>query len=310
MIPISITDSDMIILQSVESYLNSIGMKSSINQSPQEKLFLMQQAKNYLYSEIVRRFPRVAAYILHADMEKDNIAQGLNLSLSKHVMDPVFINLLMQYLAKDNNAEANCVCGAYLARIMSKWLDQNVEVSDKKKVDKKDKTEATSTESGKDPKEPVAHIHWAITQLLGNITAIISTRYGDTLSEDQILAIAACLAMNNDNTIKELLYCDYPITADVLDVIRQPEAFIKSAILLKKDDLPGKPSANQQAFLDSLKRWTYKKLNDVPTQVSYQKLVEFYGVIPAKVEKNFINPRECGNSYPNLTMVADQVIYK
>lgn len=329
MIPIQITDSDMIILQSVESYLISITGKAPANQSPQEKLFLMQQAKNYLYSDIVQRLPRVANYILQSNMENNNVAQGLNLSLSKHAMDPDFINLLMQFLAKENNAEQNCVCGAYLALLMNKWIENNVNTPtatatatttststtvDKKKTDKdsKDKdakVETTPTAPATDPLEPIKHLQWAVDQLLGNIQALIGARYTN-LKDYQIRAIAACIAMNNDDTIYQLIDSDIPITADILDIVNQPETFIKSAILLEKTDLPGKPTANQQAFIDSLVRWVYKKLNGVPTQLAYQKLVEFYGCVPAKVDTKFINPRDCGNQYPNLKMVADQVINK
>ena len=73
MIPNKIVDSDAICLHSVESYLASIG--SPKTNSPQEKIIIMQNARDMLYSDIVRRFPRIAAYILAADMSIDNHAQ-------------------------------------------------------------------------------------------------------------------------------------------------------------------------------------------------------------------------------------------
>lgn len=315
MIPMTITDSDMIILNSVESYLQSIIGRAPLNQSPQEKLFITQQAKDYLYSDIVQRFPRVANYILQVDLETNNVAQGLNLALSKHVMDPNFINMLMQFLGKENNAEQNCVSGAYLARLMNKWIEQNVEVpTEKKKVEKdkdkdKEKTEASAptATTTKDPLEPIRHIQWAVDQLLGNIQALVHARYTN-LQESQIRAIAACIAMNNDDTVCQLIDSDLPITADILDIVENPEVFIRSALLLEKTEVPGKPTANQQAFMDSLVRWVYRKLNSQPTQFTYTKMAGFYGVVPAKVETKFINPRDCGNQYPNLKMVADQII--
>ena len=110
MIPTRITDSDMIILQSVDSYIESQRIPTS--QNPQEKLFVYQQARDFLYSDIVRRTPRVAAYILSADMENDTRAQGLNIALSHHLMDPVFVDILMQYLGKSGTADECRMTGA------------------------------------------------------------------------------------------------------------------------------------------------------------------------------------------------------
>lgn len=301
MIPNRITDSDMIILQSVESYLKGLG--TPLNKSPQETIILTQQARDYLYSDIVQRVPRVAAYLLQADMETDTVAQGLNISLSKHVMDPIFVNLLMQYLAKHNNAEENCITGAYLAKILNKWMDQNV------KNDKTAKKGEKETATTGDPLEPVSHISWAVNQLLGNIAGLVSTKCAN-IDEYQALAIAACLAMNNNETIMEIIKSDLPITADVLDIIADPSNLIKSALLLEKADVPAKLSANQTAFMDSLVRWVYKKLNMIPTQSSYQFMVAAYGTITVDVSTKYINPKDCGTQYSNLLTVAKQLINK
>lgn len=303
MIPNRITDSDMIILQSVESYLKSLG--TTLNRSPQETIILTQQARDYLYSDIVQRVPRVAAYLLQADMETDTIAQGLNLSLAKHAMDPVFINLLMQYLGKHNNGEENCITGAYLARIMNKWIDQNV--STNKPVKKGEKADESTTTG--DPLEPINHISWAVNTLLGNIAGIVSAKCPN-LDEYQTLAIAACIAMNNNETITDILNSDLPVTADVLDIVSDPSNLIKSALLLEKNDIPAKLSTNQSAFMDSLVRWVYKKLNIIPTQSSYQFMVAAYGTMSVDVSTKYINPKECGTQYSNLLTVAKQLINK
>lgn len=306
MIPSRITDSDMIILESVESYLRRIG--APMNQSPQEKIIVSQQARDFLYSDIVQRLPRVAAYLLQADLETDTVAQGLNMSLSRHVMDPVFINLLMQYLAKVNNGEENCAVGAYLTKLLNKWMEQNIKEPEKpKKGEKGEKVEAPTT-TGADPLEPVAHIKWAIDQLLGNIMKMVSAKCGN-LTDNQALAIAACIAMNNNDTIKEIIASDLPITADVLDVVRDPRNLLRSALLLSQNDIPAKPSTNQSAFLDSLKRWVYRRLNQVPTQQIYSFMVSTYGNSSGiDVSTLFINPKSCGNQFSNLHGVAVQMI--
>lgn len=298
MIPNRITDSDMIILQSVDSYLASIGTPNSHN--PQEKLFVYQQARDFLYSDIVQRVPRVASYLLTADMETDTVAQGLNIALSKHAMDPVFVNLLMQYLSRHSSADENGIVGAYLAKVLNKWMEQNTKEPEKPK--KGEKVEPTPEVS----LEPVAHIKVAIDQLLGNITSIITTRCGN-LTGNQALAIAACLAMNNGDTIKEIIASDYPITAQLFDVVKDPSNLIRSALLLEKSEV-NKLSTNQSAFVDSLKRWVYDKLNVLPTQTSYQFLVAVYGTIKPDVSTKFINPKDCGTQYSNLLTVAKQMI--
>jgi len=276
-------------------------------QSPQEKLIVTQQARDRLYSDIVRRVPRIAGYLLQADMETDTMAQGLNMSLEKHAMDPVFIDLLMQYLSRENNTEENAITGAYLTKIANRWVDQNVKEPEKPK--KGEKTAETTTPAG-DPLEPIKHIFYAIECLLGNITRIVSLKCCD-LNNTQVIAIAACLAMNNNDTIKDLIASDLPITADILDIYDNPSMIIKSALLMEKTEIPATLSKNQTAFVDSLKRWIYKRLNDLNTQAMFQFLVATYGFASGiDVSTKFINPKECGTQYSNLLTVAKQMINK
>ena len=312
MVPTRITDSDMIILQSVESYLKSIN--TPMAQSPHEKIVVTQQARDYLYSDIVQRVPRVAAYILQADMETDTTAQGLNMSLSKHVMDPVFINLLMQFLAKKNDGEENSVTGAYLAKLLNKWLEQNVKTPEKIMAPPKEGETVGTVENVNKPQkqdvEPVAHIKWAVEQLLGNLQRLIAVKCNN-VTDGQALAIAACVAMNNHETIIEIISSDLPVTADVFDIVADPSNIIKESLLLGKNDIPAKLSTNQTAFVESLKRWVYKKLNDIPTQTSYQFMVATYGAAAGvDVSTKFINPKDCGTQYSNLLTVAKQLINK
>lgn len=312
MVPTRITDSDMIILQSVESYLKSIN--TPMAQSPHEKIVVAQQARDFLYSDIVQRVPRVAAYILQADMETDTTAQGLNMSLSKHVMDPVFINLLMQFLAKKNDGEENSVTGAYLAKLLNKWLEQNVKTPEKIMAPPKEGETVGTVENVNKPQkqdvEPVAHIKWAVEQLLGNLQRLIAVKCNN-VTDGQALAIAACVAMNNHETIIEIISSDLPVTADVFDIVADPSNIIKESLLLEKNDIPAKLSTNQTAFVESLKRWVYKKLNDIPTQTSYQFMVATYGAASGvDVSTKFINPKDCGTQYSNLLTVAKQLINK
>lgn len=303
MIPNKITDSDMIILQSVESYLKSIGTPQS--QNPQERLFIYQQARDFLYSDIVQRVPRVVSYLLSADMETDTVAQGLNFALSKHAMDPVFINLLMQYMSTHSSSdEERGIVGAYLAKVLNKWMEQNL--PKETPLTDKDKKKEKPVEKQEVSLEPVAHLKTAVESLLGQLTSIISMRSGD-LTGNQSLAVAACIAMNNADTIKEIIASDFPITANVFDCVKDPSNLIRSSLLLDKSELP-KLSTNQNAFVESLKRWVYDKLNILQTQVIYQFLVATYGTQKPDVTTKVINPKDCGPQYANLFTVAKQMI--
>jgi hypothetical protein len=266
-----------------------------------------------LYSDIVRRVPRIAAYILAADMEVDTYAQGLHASLSKHATDPVFINLLMQYLAKTNNREECCITGAYLVKIATKWIETNVKeekpAAPTKKGEKAEVIEAVK--SNKDPLEPIMHIMNAIKSLLGGLASYVAVRCNNVLPENQNIAIAACIAMNNKDTIKEIIESDYPITADIFDVpelVPDPSNLIRETLLIEQSELPGKPTNNQQAFIDSLKRWVYKKLNEIPAQAIYSFLISTYKTNSPKIDTKFINPKSCGTQYSNLLAVAKQII--
>ena len=308
MIPNRITNSDMIVLNSVESYLNSIG--TPVTRTPQEKLIVMQNARDMLYSDIVRRVPRLAAYILAADMEVDTYAQGLHASLSRHALDPVFINLLMQYLSKSNNREECCITGAYLVKIANRWIETNVK--EEKPAKKGDKAEAVeAAKNNKDPLEPIMHIMNAIKALLGGLASYVAVRCNNVLPENQNIAIAACIAMNNKDTIKEIIASDFPITADIFDVpelVPDPSSLIRETLLLEQSEIPGKPSTNQQAFIDSLTRWVYKKLNEIPAQAIYSFLIATYKTNSPKIDTKFINPKSCGTQYSNLLAVAKQII--
>lgn len=305
MISKQITDSDMIILQSVESYLKTL--RTPVIQNPQEKLIVTQQARDYLYSDIVQRVPRVAAYIMGADMETDTIAQGLYMALSKHVLDPVFVDILMQYLMKANNPEENGVVGALLTKILNKYIESKTKpTTTTSKKDKDKDSDKKSAEPEKPDLSDIAHIQKAVNALLGNLSTIIVTRCGN-LTMPEATAIAACIAMNNTETINEIVASDLPITAQLFDVVQDPSNLIKASLLLKKADFV-KLSKNQSAFMESLTRWVYDKLNIIPTQSSYQFLVATYGSIKPDVKDYYIQIKDCGMKYSNLYAVSKQLI--
>lgn len=309
-----ITDSDMIVLESVDSYLRRNNVPPDM--PVQQKLIVIQQAKDYLYPEIAQRVPKIAGYVMHSDMEADDMARGLNTSLENHVMDPLFVDVLMRYLTSRNNADDKCTTGAYLAKIANKWIETHTREVSKPAPTKKDskgkgdKSVEPPTTVEEPNLEPIKHLFYAVEALLSNLTSFIRVKCCD-LTERQILAIAACIATNNEDTIKELIESDMPITADILDVVENPSTIIKAALLLEQTDIPTGMSKNQVAFTDSLKRWVYRKLESINTQAIYTFLVSVYGFDQnVDVSTKFINPKECGNQYPNLLNVAKTMINK
>jgi hypothetical protein len=302
-----INDSDQIFLHSTESYLKSIG--TPMPSTPQEKLYIMQNARDVLYSDNVARAPRIAAYIMQSNIDEDDKAKALFKAFCEKAKDPVFVQLLMQYLAPRNNQDENGIIGAMLSKIMAKLLDDDKVVSTTKVIEKKsdkDKTAKiveTTTEINVDKYK---HIYDAVQCLLGNLASIIATKCGN-ITVPEAMSIAACIVMNNDDTVKEVIDSDLPISAQVFDILNNPTNVIKSALNLNKADYT-KLTTNQSNFIETLKKWVYEKLNVLPTYTAEQLITAAYGSLKPDTSMKLIQLKDCGTQYSNLLMVAKQII--
>ena len=302
-----INDSDQIFLHSTESYLKSIG--TPMPNTPQEKLYIMQNARDVLYSDNVARAPRIAAYIMQSNIDEDDKAKALFKAFCEKAKDPVFVQLLMQYLAPRNNQDENGIIGAMLSKIMAKLLDDDKVVSTTKVIEKKsdkDKTAKiveTTTEINVDKYK---HIYDAVQCLLGNLASIIATKCGN-ITVPEAMSIAACIVMNNDDTVKEVIDSDLPISAQVFDILNNPTNVIKSALNLNKADYT-KLTTNQSNFIETLKKWVYEKLNVLPTYTAEQLITAAYGSLKPDTSMKLIQLKDCGTQYSNLLMVAKQII--
>lgn len=284
-----ILPSDELVLESVESYLKKNGSMSMCS----DKLVATQQTRDYLYSQIVVNVPRIAACIMDSQLlENDLRVQGLYSALSKHALDPAFIDVLMQYLATVHDQEQNAVTGALLVKILNKYIE--TKMAETKKKDEKPNL------------EEVAHLRRAVGTLLSDISSIVSVRCGN-LTDLQAISIAACIAMNNSDTITEIIASDFAVTANLFDILKDPSAIITAALKLKKSDYT-KTTANQKAFIDSLKRWVYDKLNVIPVTTCRQFLISVYGSPNPNVDEFLIQLKDCGTQYSNLLIVAKQMI--
>ena len=115
--------------------------------------------------------------------------------------------------------------------------------------------------------------------------------------------------MANNYSIKALIDTNLAVTAKLFDMLDNngQNKIIVSALNIKKDEFQ-KLTGNQQAFVDSLKRWIYGKLNSLTTTTCYQFLVGVYGTIkPTDLSTRLIYIKDCGTSYVNLLQVAKQL---
>ena len=298
--------SDVVILNTVESYLRTLGIPRNL--APEDQLSLMQSARDYLYSEIAQRVPAVAPKILAADLETNDQASALFQALTEHALDPVFIDILIKYLDSINRngyeQSALLVTGALLVKIAEKWIKDNTKpvTANKKKDDKKKDGEAEETKDNCPDMPKIGHLQEAINYLLGECANKVAMKCGN-ITYTEALAIAACLASNNETTIVQIIESEIPITADVFDIISNKNELIKAALLLEKKDFPTL-NQTQQKFVESLERWVFDKLehNATTTQL-YNFLTSIYGVKP-DTNRYLINVRDCGTSNSNLLQVV------
>lgn len=298
---------DVNFLDSVDTYLQKTGVPRGI--TPQERLAIAEQARTSLYSYDVQCLPRIAQKILESDLETDREANALWIAFQHHVMDPVFVQFTMQYLNTRSDVTINGQVGALLSKVVEQYLTEHWQKKDEKDAKKKDKEEPKATPDFQE----IKHIQVAIEQLLGTTANAIQVECGN-LTHTEALYIAACIAMNSKETIKEILRSDLAITAELFTNIHMTNVgnMVTAALRFLKADIPTKPTANQSAFLESLKRWVYKMLDSVDggSTVCYQYLVDVYGSVKPDVSPYYIQIKDCGTSYPNLLPVAKQIVNK
>ena len=170
---------------------------------------------------------------------------------------------------------------------------------------KKDKNKKSETSDASDfsnlDVEKIAHLQDAVSHLLGPIANIITAKTPN-ITYTEALAVAAAIATNDQTTLKEIIASELPITADILNIVENPRDLIRAALLLEKKDFT-QVTENQQAFIDSLQRWVFKKLNDIPSNQAYSFLLWVYGAKP-DTNKYLINVKDCGTSNTNLLTAA------
>ena len=296
--PTNFREGSVSFCDSLTSYMEK--MRIPVDQMrPEQRLSVIEQSRNTLYSYDAQIIGDVSKRILQSDLDTDVDAQALMYAFYMHAMDPNFVSIVMQYLATRNDPSLNGEVGSVLVKILAKYYEEH---QPKDKDKKKDAAEVPNYQE-------VKHIQAAVETLLGAMADKIVVSCGN-ITHDTALAIAACLTMNNDQTIIEIIRSDLPIKATIFsEVLGNPGGIVQGALRLKKSDVHTKLTANQTEFLNSLKDWLYKMLDEKPsgTLQLYNYLVSVYGSVKPDLSPYYIQLKDCGTGYPNLIQVAKQI---
>lgn len=294
---VRLVDSDIICLDSVESYLKRIN--APYPRTPEEKLVLMQMGRDQLYSDIANRLPRVAAYLLEvANPEEDDKAKGLIRSIENHCMDAAFVNIVMQRLRTEGFVDDCHIIGALFVTVADRYFTKNRPNTKLKPEEEKAHMEKLATD--------IQHLKDAANILLSDIIEDVSRICPGLAPDTDRLAVAAAISVNNETTLKELMNFNGEITADIFKIYKDPENIIKAALLMKKVDYP-KLTAHQKTFVDSLTNFVFAKLNMLDMTMCYRFLVSTYQNLNPNTGEYLICVTDASKSaYPNLHEVVRQ----
>lgn len=295
---------DHILTENVESLMakQQVGYPGGI--TPQQYAYAEEVTRQNFYLDAVPRVPRVIQYIFESDLDTDKTAAGLEYGIKNLLIyDPNFLVSLMTYLAQPTiNPNGIAAVGAFMVKIMTEYADKLKEAADTKKD--KDKTEKVEKD---EEAEGIERISKNVGTLLRNVVEIVDINCPG-LTETEKLATAAAIAMQNHQTLGILLQNNLPVTANLIDIIRNSgnnkgmNLVIASAFLLEKKDFP-KLTENQEKFIDSLSTYVFKLINEKgPTEICalFGWIYGSYDCRNVDLEKYIIDPRACGTQYSRL----------
>lgn len=294
---------DHILTENVESLMakQQVGYPGGI--TPQQYAYAEEVTRQNFYLDAVPRVPRVVQYIFESDLETDKMAAGLEFGIKNLlVYDPNFLVSLMTYLAQPTiNPNGIAAVGAFMVKIMTEYADRLKEEMEKKKG-KEDEADVKNEEA-----EGIERLSKNVGTLLRNVVEIVDINCPG-LNDMEKLATAAAIAMQNHQTLGILLQNDLPVTANLLDIIRNSgnnkgmNLVIASAFLLEKKDFP-KLTDNQEKFIDSLSTYVFKLINEKGPSEICALFGWIYGTYDCRnvdLEKYIIDPRACGTQYSRL----------
>lgn len=293
---------DNILTENIESLMKKQNYPGGL--TPAQYAYAEEVTRQNFYQAAIPRVPRVVQYIFDSDLDNDQSAQGLEYGLKNLlIFDEGFLVNLMTYLAQGGiNPSGVASVGAFMVKIISEYHEEKKN----EKTDAKGKKDEEKKE--KDPREDgIERISKNVGILLRNVVEIVDINCPG-LSDTEKLATAAAIAMQNHQTILLLLENDLPVTANLLDIIRNGgnnkamNLVVASAFLLEKKDFP-KLSKNQENFIDSLSTYVFKLVNEKgPTEITalFGWIYGSYDGRTIDLEKYIIDPRACGTQYSRL----------
>lgn len=289
---ITLMNSDDVCLETVESYMRKMG--APIPRTPQEELEIKQYYRDMLYSDIANRLPRVSAYLME---NNDDKAKGLSLALSRHAMDKFFVNIVMQRLATNGFLEDAHLVGALFITIVNNYFETH------KSTSKKD--EEVEEQNKKNVKE-TSHLMEAINVLLKDIIVRVKEICPGLNEQIEVPAVAGAIAVNNQSTLDELMNFKKQLTADIFEIYTDPDKIIRNALLMKKNNYLNL-NATQKKFVDTLKDFVFKKLDELDMTQSYSYLLSVYQDYKPKTAEYLICITDVSKAqYPNLHEVVAQ----
>ena len=285
-------NSDDVCLETVESYMRKMG--APIPRTPQEELEIKQYYRDMLYSDIANRLPRVSAYLME---NNDDKAKGLSLALSRHAMDKFFVNIVMQRLATNGFLEDAHLVGALFITIVNNYFETH------KSTSKKD--EEVEEQNKKNVKE-TSHLMEAINVLLKDIIVRVKEICPGLNEQIEVPAVAGAIAVNNQSTLDELMNFKKQLTADIFEIYTDPDKIIRNALLMNKNNYLNL-NATQKKFVDTLKDFVFKKLDELDMTQSYSYLLSVYQDYKPKTAEYLICITDVSKAqYPNLHEVVAQ----
>ncbi len=299
---------DFILTENVESLMAKQQPTYPAGITPEQYAYAEEVTRQNFYLKAVPRVPRVVQYIFEADLDTDDQAAGLAYGLKNLLIyDEKFLISLMSYLAQPISSpefqSGIAATGAFMVKIMSEYYEE----LKKKEAESKGKKDKNEEETSDPEKEGIERISKQVGTLLRNIVEIVDINCPG-LTDHEKLATAAALAMQNDQTVPMLLDNNLPVTASLLDIIRNSgnnkgmNLVVASAFLLEKKEYP-KPTDNQSKFIDSLSTYVYKLVNEKgPTDIHalFGWIYGSYDFKNVDLEKYIIDPRACGTQYSRL----------
>lgn len=298
---VMIDPDDNILLETVESLMAKQQLNYPGRLTPQQYAYAEEVTRQNFYTRAIPRVPRVVQYVFEADLETDKQAAAFEYGVKNLlVYDSGFLMSLMTYLAQPNiNPGGIAAVGAFMVKIINDYAER---IKEGTKTDEKEKDEEA---------KGIERVSQNVGILLKNVVEVVEINCPG-LSENEKLATAAAIAMQNHQTIGILIQNDLPVTANLLDIIRTSgnnramNLVVASAFLLEKKDFP-KLTENQEKFIDSLTTYMFRLVNEKgPTEICalFGWIYDTYDGRQIDLEKYLIDPRGCGSQYMRLHTAA------